>query len=170
VWRRLRPPWLQWWSQASTSASRCVQMRIRRPLRGACRNKVLGSWRRPRPEGHGLMDRAMPRSGAPMKPVSLFVCNSAGTDQTRDFTPAESVVVKNGTRLLAFHSPHSTLILVDWDLQAQELVGQRFLRLDLPVPAPSGRGSGCGRIQASSVPRPPSPRPSPRGRECLIRP
>lgn len=77
-----------------------------------------------------------------MKPVSLFVCNRAGTDQTRDFTPAESVVVKNGTRLLAFHSPHSTLILVDWDLQAQELIGQRFLTLDLPVPAPSGRGSG----------------------------
>ena len=76
---------------------------------------------------------ATPGSSAPVKLVSLFVCNRAGTDQTRDFTPVESVVVKNGTWLVAFHSPNSTLILVDWDPQAQELIGQRFLTLDLPA-------------------------------------
>jgi hypothetical protein len=77
-----------------------------------------------------------------MKPVSLFVCNRTGTDQTLDFTPAESVVVRDSTWLLVFHSLHSTLILVDWDLQTQELVGQRFLGLDLPVPSPAGRRCG----------------------------
>jgi predicted amidohydrolase len=63
--------------------------------------------------------------------LPLLVCNRTGTDHTRNFTEAESVVIKDGTRLLAFHAPHSTLILVDWDLQAQELVGQRFLRMNL---------------------------------------
>jgi hypothetical protein len=51
-------------------------------------------------------------------------------------------VVKDGRRLLSFHSPHSTLILVDWELHAQELVGQKFLTMDLPeagVDRPDGR-------------------------------
>jgi N-carbamoylputrescine amidase len=64
--------------------------------------------------------------------LPLFVCNRTGTNQSLDFTTAESVVVKDGTRLLPFHSPHSTLILIDRDLQAQELVAHRCLTMELP--------------------------------------
>jgi hypothetical protein len=41
------------------------------------------------------------------------------------YLPKEKVLIEADayTPLLAFPSPHSTLILVDWDLQAQELVG-----------------------------------------------
>jgi predicted amidohydrolase len=60
----------------------------------------------------------------------LIFCSSKGADQTLDFTLAESVVVKDGARLLAFHSPHCTLVLVNWDLREQQLVGQSFLTMD----------------------------------------
>jgi hypothetical protein len=60
------------------------------------------------------------------------------------YLPKEKVLIEADayTPPLAFHSPHSILILVDWDLQPRELVGQRFLTLDLPVPPPSRRGCG----------------------------
>jgi len=63
--------------------------------------------------------------------LPLFVCNRTGADQTLSFTEAESVVVKDGQRLLAFRAPHSTLLLLDWDLQAQTLVRQARRRIEL---------------------------------------
>jgi predicted amidohydrolase len=58
--------------------------------------------------------------------LPFFVCNRTGTDHTLNFTEAESVVVKNGTRLLAFHGHDSTLILIDWDLQSKICWGRDF--------------------------------------------
>jgi hypothetical protein len=40
-----------------------------------------------------------------------------------DFTPGESVVVKDGERLLALHAPDSTIFTVDWDLEAARPAG-----------------------------------------------
>ena len=40
-----------------------------------------------------------------------------------DFTPGESVVVKDGERLLALQAPDSTIFTVDWDLEAERPVG-----------------------------------------------
>jgi hypothetical protein len=62
------------------------------------------------------------------------------------YLPKEKVLIEADayTPPAAFHSPHSTLILVDSDLQPQELVGQRFLTLDLPVPLPPGESAGEG--------------------------
>lgn len=56
--------------------------------------------------------------------LPLFVCNRTGQDDTLGFLDAESVVIHNGERLMAFHSPASTLLLLDWDLQAQALLRQ----------------------------------------------
>ncbi len=56
--------------------------------------------------------------------LPLFVCNRTGQDNTLGFLDAESVVIHHGERLMAFHAPASTLLLVDWDLQHQTLVRQ----------------------------------------------
>jgi predicted amidohydrolase len=77
--------------------------------------------------------------------LPLFVCNRTGPDQTLNFAPAESVMVKDGRRLLSFHSiPHSTLILADWDLQPRQLVGQKVPTMDLPE---AGVDRSDGRVR-----------------------
>jgi hypothetical protein len=53
----------------------------------------------------------------------MLVCNRTGRDRVVDFTPGESVVVKNGARLLALHALDSTIFTVDWDLEAERPVG-----------------------------------------------
>lgn len=53
--------------------------------------------------------------------LPLLVCNRTGPDRTLDFTEAESVVVKDGRRLLSFRSEHSVIFTVDWDLKTQNL-------------------------------------------------
>ena len=53
--------------------------------------------------------------------LPLFVCNRTGQDDTLSFLDAEIVVMKNGERLMAFHAPDSTLLLLDWGLQTQPL-------------------------------------------------
>ncbi|HEV8714177.1 MAG TPA: carbon-nitrogen hydrolase family protein [Candidatus Binatia bacterium] len=53
--------------------------------------------------------------------LPLLVCNRTGTDRTLDFTAAESVIVKDGQRLLSLRSERSAIFLIDWDLQAQNL-------------------------------------------------
>jgi hypothetical protein len=55
--------------------------------------------------------------------LPLFVCNRTGVDQTLSFAEAESTVVKDDKRLFTFCSPYSTVLLVDWDLHTQNLVG-----------------------------------------------
>ncbi|MGE3541868.1 MAG: carbon-nitrogen hydrolase family protein [Candidatus Tectimicrobiota bacterium] len=56
--------------------------------------------------------------------LPLFVCNRTGADDTLSFLDAESVIIKNGERLLALQAPVSTLLLVDWDLQTQMVLHQ----------------------------------------------
>jgi predicted amidohydrolase len=63
--------------------------------------------------------------------LPLLVCNRTGPDRTLDFTAAESVVVKDGKRLLTLSSDRSTVFTVDWDLQRQNLATPRYQRLDL---------------------------------------
>jgi predicted amidohydrolase len=53
--------------------------------------------------------------------LPLFVCNRTGKDQSLDFRDAESVIVKDGRRLLSFSGPDSTVILIDWNLETQTL-------------------------------------------------
>ncbi len=69
----------------------------------------------------GEWERCTKDTGLP-----LFVCNRTGADRTLDFTQAESVVVKDGERRLAYQAPHSTVLLVDWDLHSQDLAQQEF--------------------------------------------
>jgi predicted amidohydrolase len=63
--------------------------------------------------------------------LPLLVCNRTGPDRTLDFTAGESVVVKDGQRLLAFRSERSTVFTIDWDLQMQTLATPAHQRVDL---------------------------------------
>lgn len=63
--------------------------------------------------------------------LPLLVCNRTGPDRTLDFTAAESVVVKDGQRLLSFRSERSTIFVIDWDLQTQNLATQEYQRAHL---------------------------------------
>jgi hypothetical protein len=58
---------------------------------------------------------------------------------------AESVVVKDGERLLAFRAPDSTLLLMDWDLRAQTLVRQARQKIELQE---RGADEPDGRVRA----------------------
>jgi predicted amidohydrolase len=63
--------------------------------------------------------------------LPLFVCNRTGPDRTLDFTEAESVIVKDGERLLAFRSERSAIFTIEWDLKTRTLVTQASQRTDL---------------------------------------
>ncbi len=54
--------------------------------------------------------------------LPLFVCNRTGPDHTLDFTNAESVVVKDGRRLLSLRAERSAIFTIEWNLQTQSLV------------------------------------------------
>lgn len=58
--------------------------------------------------------------------VPLLVCNRTGADRTLDFTRAESVVVKDGKRLLSFSSERSAIVVIDWNLQTQNLATPEY--------------------------------------------
>ena len=49
--------------------------------------------------------------------LPLFVCNRTGEDQTLSFMDAESVVIKDGQRLVSFQASRSAIVLVDWALR-----------------------------------------------------
>jgi 5-aminopentanamidase len=53
--------------------------------------------------------------------LALLVCNRTGTDRSLSFTGAESVVVKDGRRILSFASDRSAIFTVEWDLKRQSL-------------------------------------------------
>lgn len=53
--------------------------------------------------------------------LPLLVCNRTGADRTLDFTGAESVVVKDGRRLLTFSAATSSVVVFEWDLKARAL-------------------------------------------------
>ena len=63
--------------------------------------------------------------------LPLLVCNRTGPDQTLNFTAAESVIVKDGQRLLSFQAEGSTVFTIDWDLETQSLASQQYQRIDL---------------------------------------
>jgi predicted amidohydrolase len=75
---------------------------------------------------NGEWERCTKDTGLP-----LLVCNRTGPDRTLDFTQADSVVVKDGQRLLSLSSKRSTLFVVDWNLQSQDLATRQYRRIDL---------------------------------------
>jgi omega-amidase len=60
--------------------------------------------------------------------LPLLVCNRTGADRPLNFTAAESVIVKDGQRLLTFGSERSAIFTIDWDLQTQTLAPQEHQR------------------------------------------
>ncbi|HSL02175.1 MAG TPA: carbon-nitrogen hydrolase family protein [Nitrospiraceae bacterium] len=65
---------------------------------------------------NGEWERCTSDTGLP-----LLVCNRTGPDRTLDFRQAESVVVKDGKRLLSLSSARSAIFTIDWDLETQTL-------------------------------------------------
>ena len=81
----------------------------------------------PWPHGpNGAWEQRTRETGLP-----LLVCNRTGTEQTLSFMEAESVVVKDGQRLLTFQAPRSVIVTVEWDLATQQIMSQAFHVLDL---------------------------------------
>jgi predicted amidohydrolase len=74
----------------------------------------------------GEWERCTSDTGLP-----LFVCNRTGTDQTLDFTKAESVIVKDGQRLLSLRADRSTMFIIEWNVETQTLVTRDYQRVDL---------------------------------------
>jgi predicted amidohydrolase len=75
---------------------------------------------------NGEWERCTKYTGLP-----LLVCNRTGPDRTLDFRKAESVVVKDGKRLLSLSSTRSTLFVIDWNVQAETLATPHYQRIDL---------------------------------------
>ncbi len=65
---------------------------------------------------NGEWERCTRDTGLP-----LLVCNRTGPDRTLDFRQAESVVVKDGQRLLSLSSARSVVLAIEWDLETQTL-------------------------------------------------
>ena len=75
---------------------------------------------------NGEWERCTKDTGLP-----LMLCNRTGPDRTLDFTAAESVVVKDGQRLLSLSSKRSTIFIIDWNLRTQDLTTPQYQRIDL---------------------------------------
>jgi len=63
--------------------------------------------------------------------LPLMVCNRSGVERTLDFTAAESVVVKEGQRLLSFSAPASAVIVIDWDMTSANLATTAYCKIAL---------------------------------------
>jgi predicted amidohydrolase len=88
-----------------------------------------GDW-----EPNGEWEARSQETGLP-----LLVCNRAGLDATRSFDGAESVIAKDGARVLSFQAVRSTLFLVDWDLRRQAPVSTtcpKELEGEIGLPGP----------------------------------
>jgi predicted amidohydrolase len=75
---------------------------------------------------NGEWERCTGDTGAP-----LFVCNRTGPDRTLDFTAAESIVARDGARLLSLRSDRSAVFLLDWDLAARTLAAPGYRTVPL---------------------------------------
>lgn len=75
---------------------------------------------------NGEWERCTSDTGLP-----LIVCNRTGPDKTLDFTKAETVVVKDGRRLLSLSSDRSAIFVIEWDRQAGSLATRDYRTLDL---------------------------------------
>ena len=58
--------------------------------------------------------------------LPLIVCNRTGAEQTLDFWNAPSLVVQDGTRLLAHTSKKSAVLTFDWDFDAMKLRSSKY--------------------------------------------
>jgi 5-aminopentanamidase len=70
---------------------------------------------------NGEWERCTRDTGLP-----LIVCNRTGQDRTLDFSQAESVVAKDGRRLLSLSSTRSAVFTIEWDLHAQTLATKEY--------------------------------------------
>lgn len=75
---------------------------------------------------NGEWERCTQDTGLPM-----LVCNRTGPDLTLDFRTAESVVVKDGKRLLTLSSDRSTVFMLDWNVRHQHLATPQYQ--DIPL-------------------------------------
>ncbi len=75
---------------------------------------------------NGEWERCTQDTGLP-----LFSCNRTGPDRTLDFRTAESVVVKDGKRLLTLSANRSTVFTLDWNLKYQNLATPQYQ--DIPL-------------------------------------
>lgn len=58
--------------------------------------------------------------------LPLFVCNRTGEEETLNYWGAESLVIKDGNRLLSHQSEQSALLAFQWDLEAMDLISPGF--------------------------------------------
>jgi len=63
--------------------------------------------------------------------LPLIVCNRTGKEETLSFVQAESVVVKQGKRVLAHRSTRSVVLTFDWDLETMDLLSPAYQKDDL---------------------------------------
>ena len=70
---------------------------------------------------NGEWERCTRDTGLP-----LFVCNRTGPDKTLDFRQAESVVAKDGKRLLSLSSARSAIFAIEWDVKTQTLATKEY--------------------------------------------
>ena len=70
---------------------------------------------------NGEWERCTRDTGLP-----LLVCNRTGPDKTLDFRQAESVVAKDGQRLLSLSSARSAIFVIEWDVKTQTLAKQDY--------------------------------------------
>ena len=75
---------------------------------------------------NGEWERCTRETGLP-----LFVCNRTGRDTTLNFTQAVTVAVKDGPRLLSVSSARSTVFVIDWNLDTQDLATPAYQRIEL---------------------------------------
>jgi predicted amidohydrolase len=93
---------------------------------GACVLVSSAAWAPGFHGPNGEWERCTQDTGLP-----LLVCNRTGPDRTLDFTAAESVVIKDGERLLTLSSDRSTVFTVDWNLQRQNLATPQYQHIAL---------------------------------------
>ncbi|MBM4762937.1 carbon-nitrogen hydrolase family protein [Bacillus sp. B15-48] len=58
--------------------------------------------------------------------LCLFVCNRTGEDETVSFWAAESMVIKDGKRLLSHQSKESAILYFEWDLEKMDVLSPQF--------------------------------------------
>jgi predicted amidohydrolase len=58
--------------------------------------------------------------------LCVFVCNRTGEDESVTFREAESLVIKNGKRLLTHTSTQSAILTFDWDIIKMESISPVF--------------------------------------------
>ena len=58
--------------------------------------------------------------------LPLFVCNRTGEDETVSFWEAESLVIKNGKRMLSHKSTQSAILTFEWNLENMDVTSSDF--------------------------------------------